>query len=85
MATASFGRSVVPHAQLRRRSAVAGRSDGRGWGDPMAVVVLLPLALAEDCASFRGRGFCCPERPPPWRGRGLIPSCPARVHRGPRL
>jgi hypothetical protein len=55
---AGFGRSVVPTPHPRRRWR-------RQW-------VLLPLALAEDCAAFRGRGFSCPERPPPWRGRGLV-------------
>ncbi len=31
----------------------------------------LPLApWARDCAAFRGRGFSCPERTAPWRGRG---------------
>ena len=30
-------------------------------------------------------GFLFPERPPPWRGRGLFRSRPARRRRGPRL
>ena len=50
----------------------------------MATVVLLPLALALDCAGFAGEAFACLERP---RRGGAVGSfrLPARWHRGPRL
>ena len=65
-----FGRSVVDHPQASTPGA------GCSCRSP---------PVARDCASFRGRGFSCPERPPPQRSRGLTSSCQARWHRGPRL
>ena len=48
-------------------------SSARGAG------LFLPLAPhVRDFAGFAGEAFACLERPPPWRGRGLLPSRSAR-------
>ena len=52
---------------------------------PGGAGVLLPLALAWDCAGFAGEAFACLERPCAAAGRGLLPCRRARRHRGPRL
>ena len=38
-----------------------------------------------DLLRFAGGAFACLERPPPWRGRGLFPSRPARCPAVPGL
>ena len=52
--------------------------------------VLAACPRAWDCAGFAGGAFLAPERPPPWRGRGLsrLPGAELRVPRlgtAPRL